>query len=67
MLALDIQRKGRNVSVELPMNINMLVGELRSIGICKPLEQIIRADFLLRPTNELGEHFMRMVQIDDTL
>ena len=67
MLALDIQRNGRNVSVELPMNTNMLVGELRSIGIYEPLDKIIRADFLMQPTNELGEHFMRMVQIDDTL
>jgi len=67
MLALDIQRNGRNLSVELPMNTNVLVGELRNIGIYEPLEKIIRADFLLQPTNELGEHFMRMVQIDDTL
>jgi len=67
MLALDIQRNGRNLSVELPMNTNVLVGELSDIGIYEPLEKIIRADFLLQPTNELGEHFMRMVQIDDTL
>lgn len=67
MLALDIQKNGNNVSVELPLPIDTLVGELRSIGIYEPLEKISRADCLLQPTNELGEHFMRLVRVDDSL
>lgn len=67
MLALDIQRGGRKLSVELPMNTSILIGELRAIGIYEPLEQIHRHDFLLQPSNELGEHFMKMLKPDDTL
>ena len=67
MLALDIQRNGRGISLELPLPMNVLVGELRAIGIHEPLDKISRADILLQPTNELGEHFMRLVQIDDSL
>jgi hypothetical protein len=67
MLAFDIQKGGRNVSLELPLPIDTLVGELRSIGIYEPLEQIRRSDFLLQPTNDLGRHFMKLVQPDDTL
>jgi len=67
MLALDIQHNGRGLSIVLPLPIETLAGELRAIGIHEPLDKIIRADFLLRPTNELGEHFMRMVQPDDSL
>ena len=67
MLELNIQRNGKNLSLELPMNINMLTGELRAIGITEPLEQIHRSEYLLQPTNELGEHFLRMVQPEDNL
>ena len=67
MLKLEAQHNGQNLSLELPMNINMLTGELRAIGIYEPLEQIHRSEYLLSPVNELGEHFLRMVQPDDNL
>ena len=67
MLALDIQHKGRCLSLELPLPTDILAGELRAFGIEKTLSQIQRADVLLQPTNELGEHFMKLVQPDDTL
>jgi len=67
MLAFDYIREGRSLSLELPVPIDTLAGELRAFGINERLHQIHRADFLLQPTNELGEHFMKLVQPDDTL
>ena len=67
MLTLDINRNGRIILLTLPMNLNMLAGELRAIGIQEPLEQIHRSTYLLQPANELGEHFLRMVRSEDNL
>ncbi|MDR0532235.1 MAG: hypothetical protein LBG83_09280 [Oscillospiraceae bacterium] len=67
MLALDVIRDGRSVSLELPVPIDILCGELRNIGVYEPLHNIQRTEFLLQPTNELGEHFMKLVQPDDSL
>ena len=67
MLALDYIQEGRCLSLELPISMDILAGELRAFGANKTLNQIQRADFLLQPTSELGEHFMKMVRPDDTL
>ena len=67
MLALDIQRGGRNLSVELPIPIEVLAGELRMLGFEKSMNHIRQDEFTLRPTNVLGEHFMKLVQPDDML
>ena len=67
MLNLDIHHNGKSLSLELPMNTNMLTGELRAIGIHEPLEQIHRSEYLLSPANELGEHFLRIVKPEDNL
>jgi hypothetical protein len=67
MLALDVIRDGRSISLELPVPIDILCGELRNIGVYKPLAEIQRADVLLQPTNALGDYFMKLVQPDDSL
>ena len=67
MIALDIEHKGSSLSLELPLPIEVLAGELRMLGIGKTLNQIRQDDFTLTPMNELGEHFMKLVQPDDTL
>ena len=67
MLALDIQHNGKNLSVELPIPIDVLIGELQAIGINAPINDIALGDMALHPINELGEHFMKMVQPTDTL
>ena len=67
MLALDYTHEGRCLSLELPLPTEILVGELRTFGAGKTLSQIQRTDLLLQPTNELGEHFMKLVRPDDSL
>jgi len=67
MLTLDIQHNGSTLSLELPIPTEILAGELRMLGIGKTLNHITQDEFTLRPMNELGEHFMKMVQPDDTL
>ena len=37
------------------------------LGFEKSMSQITQDEFELRPVNELGEHFMKMVQPDDSL
>jgi len=49
------------------MPIDVLVGELRAIGINEPLNEIPQSKVSLQPINELGEHFVKMLQPDDTL
>jgi hypothetical protein len=67
MLTLEMERNGRQLAVELPLPIDLLVDELRGVGIDEPPEQIYRADFLLQPTNDLGEHLMKLLSSDDVL
>ena len=67
MLALDIEHNGSTLSLELPLPIDVLIGELRAIGFDGPLNDIAHGDMALRPINDLGEHFMGLVQPDDTL
>jgi len=67
MLALDIYHTNQCLSLELPLPIEVLAGELRAFHVEKPMNDITQVDFTLTPTNELGKHFMRMVQIDDSL
>jgi len=67
MLALDIQRNGRVLSMELPAPIEVLAGELRAIGIYEPLDKIPQSEFTLRHTSGFGKHFMKLIQPEDTL
>ena len=66
MLALDIQHNGKHLSVELPMPIDVLVGELRDIGIYEPLNEIPQSEFALQPTTALGKHFMQLIKPEDS-
>ena len=67
MLNLNIERKGKSLQIELPLPIETLADELKSIGIYEPQTEISRDSFTLEPTNELGEHFMKMLSPDDSL
>ena len=67
MLELNIQRNGKALSLQLPAPIETLTGELCAIGITEPLSEIKQSEFTLRPTNKLGEHFLKLVRPDDTL
>jgi len=67
MLILDIKHDGKDLSMVLPVPIEVLTGELRAIGICEPMQKISQSEFTLRPLNELGEHFLKIVKPDDTL
>ena len=67
MLALDIERNGRKISLELPLPIDILSGELRAIGIHEPLNQIGQSEFALQPTNALGRHFMKLLHPEDNM
>ena len=67
MLNLNIHHNGKNLSLELPLPIDTLAGELRAIGSTVPPEQIRREDVSLEPANQLGEHFMKLLRPDDTL
>jgi hypothetical protein len=44
-----------------------LIDELRNIGVYKPLHQLRVKDFSLTATNELGEHFIKLLAPKDTL
>ena len=67
MLKLDIQRDGRSLTLELPLDTGILDGQLRNIGIYEPMQQIPQSEFTLRPLNELGEHFMKIIEPEDSL
>ena len=67
MLELNIQRNGKELTMQLPAPVETLVGELRAIGVTEPLSEIKQSEFTLRPTNKLGEHFLKLVWPDDTL
>ena len=67
MLALDIQHDGKTLSMDLPTPIDVLAGELRAIGIYEPMSEIPQSKFTLRPTNELGEHFMKLIKPENNL
>jgi len=67
MLELSIQRGGKTLSLQLPAPIDTLADELRAIGVTEPLSEIKQSDFTLRPTNKLGEHFLKIVRPEDTL
>ena len=67
MIAFDIEHNGSTLSLELPIPTEVLAGELRLLGIGKTLNQIRQDEFTLKPLNELGEHFMKLVRPDDTL
>jgi hypothetical protein len=67
MLELKIERGGKSLSLQLPMPIEVLAGELRAIGIHEPLSEIRQSEFTLQFTSGFGKHFMKLVQPDDTL
>jgi len=67
MLILDIQHDGKTLSMELPAPIDVLAGELRAIGIYEPMSKITQSEFTLRPMNELGEHFMKLIRPENNL
>ena len=67
MIEFNIQRDGRELTMELPINPGILGGELHSIGIYEPMQKIPQSEFALRPLNELGEHFMKLVKPEDSL
>ena len=67
MLEFSIHRNGSDLTLELPIPIDVLAGELRMLGIEKSLNHITQDDFTLRHTTAFGKHFMRLVQPEDTL
>ena len=67
MLNLDIYHTNQCLSLELPLPIEILAGELRAFHVEIPMDQITQDNFTLTPTSALGEHFMKMVRLDDTL
>ena len=67
MLELSIQHSGSGLTLELPIPTDVLAGELRMLGFDKSMNHITQDNFTLMPINEFGEHFMKMVQPDDTL
>jgi len=67
MLAFNITHGGRELSLELPLPTEAITGELRDIGLWQSLHLITQDKFTLQPANKLGEHFMKLVQPDDTL
>ena len=67
MLEFNIQRNGRSLTMELPIDPGILDGELRNIGIYEPMQKIPQSEFTLKPLNEVGEHFMKLVQPEDSL
>jgi hypothetical protein len=67
MLNLDIYHTNQCLSLELPLPIEVLAGELRAFHVEIPMDQITQDNFTMTPTDDLGEHFMKMVRPDDTL
>jgi len=67
MLNIDIYHTNQCLSLELPLPTEVLAGELRAFHVEQTMDHITQKDFTLTPTNELGEHFMKLVQPDDTL
>jgi len=57
----------KELSLELPLPTDILADEIRAFGIEKTLNQIQRNEFALWPLNELGEHFAKLIQSDDSL
>ena len=67
MLSLDIYHTNQCLSLELPLPIEVLAGELRAFHVEKPMHNITQDDFTMTPTSDLGEHFMKLVRPDDSL
>jgi len=67
MLELTIRHGDQNLLLELPLPTEVITGELRNIGLWQSLHLLTQDKFALQPTNKLGEHFMKLVQPDDTL
>jgi hypothetical protein len=67
MIQLEIQRNDRSLTIELPIDLGILSGELRNIGIREPMQNIPQSEFTLKPLNGFGERFMKLVKPEDSL